>query len=423
MKANWKRFFMAWAMVWSSFGMSAPLVQGFTLTEIGTHVYDASLDPANKTASQLLVDRLSALGVNHIILSPRATMKDPRQSFVVPMTSAMEQPSEYQRYMRLISYIQSKGMTVGIRPIFFVVDEFGGLPYVEVLPDGSEKVWWHGNIQPADPLAWFASFQSYLEIYARIAANAKIREFTVGAELESMTVGEAGVNPLGYPEMWIQLVDSIRPQLAAGTRIMYDINYTDDALYHEDGTVEYGGEFSRWRHRIVDPTSFPSMEAYKSWKALRTLWARFDAVGIDMYRSLMEDATLVPKSYPDLVVKLKEATDEFSDYLTWALKDIDSWVNKRTNLIIKEVGYKSVNNGFIDPFIHAGPGSLNVEHQAAAYEALLRTFHETPLKWYGGIAFWEASVDYSKHGPFDVGFSPIGKRQSERMLQTYFIGN
>ena len=62
-------------------------------------------------------------------------MYDPRGSEITA-TPTGQKADERRRYIRLIRYIQKKGMTVGLRPIFFVVDKNGN-PYVETLEDGT----------------------------------------------------------------------------------------------------------------------------------------------------------------------------------------------------------------------------------------------------------------------------------------------
>lgn len=399
---------------------AANLLKGFTLTEIGQNLYDADLVSGNKTSSQLIVDRLAELGVLHIILSPRATMNNPRNSYLTPMTPAWAKADEKSRYLRLIEYIHGKGMTVGIRPIFFVVDGNGQTPYVEILPNGTEKIWWHGNIEPESPTLWFGSFREYLTPYLEIAREAKIAEFTLGAELESLTVGVSSVNPYGYPAEWIKTLEFARGQLDAATRIEYDLNYTDEGIDVGGGKLEYGGELARWRHRIADSNSFPSQEAYESWKNLVKFWKLLDGVGIDVYRSLAASDTVLPEDFEQLVQLLTLSTKASADYVHWALSTIWPWTGKDQRLSIKEVGFRSVDKCFVDPYVYAGGGALNIAHQAAAYEAIFRAFWTPGYTWFGGVAFWDASVDYTKHGPFDLGFSPIGKQMTEEVIGKYF---
>ena len=394
------------------------MMHGFTVTEIGEHRYDAILNSLEKTEAQLIVDHLAEIGVNHIILSPRATMSDPRDSFVTPLTPASERADERERYIRFITYIHSKGMTVGIRPIFFVVDENGNMPFVEVLPDGTDKVWWHGNVLPRDPQAWFASFREYFTPYLEIAKEMNIKEFTIGAELQSLTVGTPGRN-MGYPEEFLNLLAFMRTQLNPDTRIEYDINYTDERITNGKSS-EIGGELAVWRQRIADTRSFNSMADYENWKNLLEFYRQLDGIGVDVYRSLADADDIIPEDYDALVLKLRRTTDSFVEYFDYALSSMWSYTSKRQTLTIKEIGFRSVTNGFVDPYTYAGPGELNIEHQAAAYEAIFQSFFLAPRAWLGGIGFWDASVDLERHGPFTTSFSPLGKELTESIILNYF---
>jgi hypothetical protein len=399
-------------------------VAGFTLTEIGDHLYDASTDPAHPTEAQQIVDKLYALGVRHINLSPRAHMTDPRGSTLVPYTpSGPARSDERRRYLNLMRYIHGKGMTVGIRPIFFVEDANGNVPYRETLADGTVKVWWHGNIQPSNPNAWFESFRTYLDIYMAIAKVGQADEFTLGAELYSMTVGIEDqwlAYPYGFPGRWLELLRYARTQLGARTRIMYDINFTDDKI--AGGQLdEFGGEFARWRYRLVDLAN-PSDPAQRQiWQDLVDFWNGLDAVGIDMYRSLVPARdTPLPPTYDGLVDLLNQGAGQYASQIDNAMFQIMGVTGTQKSLIFKEVGFKSVDHGFFDPFVYSGAGALNVEHQAAAFDATFQSFWTPGWDWFGGIVFWDASVDPALHGANDLGFSPIGKAQTENVLKRYF---
>jgi len=399
---------------------AATLVKGFTLTEIGNHRYDAMTDVGSKSEAQYIVDRLYDLGVRHIVLSPRAIMRDPRQSFVEPMTPASEMVYEREAYLRLINYVHSRGMTAGIRPIFFVVDANGNTPLYEPLIGGGFKTWWHGNIQPNDPLSWFNSFRVYLETYMEIASVGRVEEFTVGAELQSMTVGigaEWPAYPQGFPRYFRDLVTSARARLGSATVLTYDMNYTDDEVITVNG-VEYGGEVLQWRKALVDDVSngIPPTERFND---LAAIYRAMDVVGVDMYRSLASATEVLPVTYPELVAKLKLASDEFALQLNSTVAAMNATTGVTKGYRIKEVGFRSVDRGFVDPFTYAGTGMLNVDHQAAAYEAVLSSFLLGANPLLSGITFWDASVDTSRHGAIDLGFSPIGKAATEQVMLKY----
>jgi len=400
---------------------SQNLISGFNLTETDIVKYDASASGPTKTTAQNIVDQLFELGVRHINLSPRATMQGPWANELNLTTRPEDRSEERRRYLRLIKYIHEKGMTVGIRPIFFVVDVNGRTPYVERLADGSEKIWWHGNIQPTNPNQWFDSFKAYLDQYMVIAKVGAVEEFTLGAELYSMTVGledQWQAHPYGFPGRWLELLRYSKTKLPTGCRVMYDINFTDAQVGVGGGIQASGGEIERWRYRLVDLKD-PSSPF---WTDLVSFWTELDAIGIDLYRSLASRDQGLPEDYDSLFALLKQTSDRYAAQLDTALFEIESVVDQRKDVILKEVGFRSVERGFIDPFVYTGTDTkrLNLVHQAVAYDALLASFWSPGWDWFKGVIFWDASVDPSMHGPTDSGFSPLGKTKTEDVIKKYF---
>lgn len=405
--------------------LAAPL-GGYNLTEIGDFYYDASIDPSEKTSAQILVDRLYDLGVRHVILNPRAVMRDPRGNEIIPVTPAGDRAAERQRYMRFIRYVHSKGMSVGFRPIFFVVDEAGN-PYRERLPDGSMKLWWHGNIQPQDPNKWFESFRTYLDSYLLLAKVAQVKEFTIGAELYSMTVGiedQWAAHPHGFPGRWLELLRYARSRLAPGTRIMYDINFTDEKVSSGSVAIQAsGGELERWRYRLADLAWPADADEAKIWKNLVDFWTELDAVGIDMYRSLASRTAVIPQDYDALVSMLTDTSSRYATQVDNTLTEIELTLGVSKTIYFKEVGFKSVNRSFIDPFAwdESDPTvRQNILHQAAAMESIFQAFQAPGWDWFGGISFWDISMDPQRHDSEDKGFSPLGKKATEDVLLRWF---
>lgn len=395
-------------------------VRGFNLTEIGNFKYDAA-ESGEQTAAQNRVDELFALGVRQINLIPRAVMRNPRGVELSPMTPPGDRPQERKRYQRFMNYLHAKGMKVGIRPIFLVVDAQGNTPYIEVLPNGDKKIWWHGNIQPADPNAWFESFKTYLDIYLLIAKLGRADEFTLAAELYSMTVGIEDqwlAHPHGFPGRWLSILNYVRGQLP-NTKLMYDVNFTDDKI-QTGSLAEFGGELARWRYRLVD-LAHPQNEAENLiWKDLVGFWSGLDGIGVDIYRSLATKEQQIPNDYSELVSVLTQTAERYASQIDNTVVQIESVIGKQVPIWFKEVGFRSVEKGFIDPFTYAGPGTLNISHQAAAYEAMFRAFWEPGWDWFRGIVFWDASVSPGLHGSSDKGFSPIGKQETETVIRRYF---
>jgi len=409
--------------------MDISMVKGATLTEVGEYIFDAVAADGEKTAAQKMIDRSFSVGVRHIVLTPRAVMTHPRNSELIPMTPPEKRSDERKRLVRLISYIHSKGMTVGIRPIFFVVDEKGHTPYVETLPDGTKKEWWHGNIQPENPNGWFESFKTYLDLYLPLSSQTGVEEFTIGAELYSMTVGiedQWKANPHGFPAQWVRLLAHARTKLPPTTRVMYDINFTDDKIISSvSGIEEYGGELARWRYRIVDLANRTDPVEKEVWKNLVEFWKGLDAIGVDMYRSLATENQKVSSRFNELVLDLKQAADRYASQLDNALFEIEAVTKKPQVVILKEIGFRSVEKGYVNPFRYVGEdrGTVSMTDQAAAYEALFQAFWAPKWDWFRGIVLWDVSINPALHGPKDAGFSFLGKPQTEEIVSRYYGEN
>ncbi len=401
-----------------------PMVKGMNLTQLGGFIYDAN-PTGPKTAAQVAVDQIYDLGARHVVLNPQARMSNPYGNDMIPDVGPSERNAERTRYRNLINYIRSKGMTVGLRPIFFVVGPNGEFPYIVKQPDGSSKTWWHGNIQPSDPNRWFESFKQFHDIYLLIARLNKVEEYTIGAELYSMTVGiedQWKEQPYGFPRQWVQLLRYAKTKVVPTTRMMYDINFTDDKASSNGDLQAMGGEFERWRYRLVDLANPTNPEEYEIWENLVTFWKELDAIGIDMYRSLAGREDLIPRNYNDLVSFLRRRSDEYANQIDIALAEIESVTDHHQYMIFKEVGFRSVDSGFIDPFDYeTGRGNYNDNHMAAAFEALYQSFWEPQFSWFQGASFWDVSVSASRNGGVgDTGFSPVGKPVSTGVLRRIF---
>lgn len=401
------------------------LVRGMNLTQLGQFIYDAAPAGKPKTPAQVAVDQMQTMGVTHVVLNPQAKMFDPRGNDLIPDVPNAQRAQERARYKRLIDYIHSKGMTVGIRPIFFVVKPDGSFPYVEVSADGTSKTWWHGNIQPSDVNRWFESLKQFHDIYILIARLNKVAEYTIGAELYSMTVGledQWPENPYGFPGRWLSLLRYTRSKLGKNMRIMYDINFTDDTAVSSGELTAMGGELERWRYRLVDLAHPENPDEFAVWQDLVNFWNELDAIGIDMYRSLASPNDVLPTNYEDLVSHLQIRSDEYASQIDLTLAEIESVTEKMQYMIFKEVGYRSVNKGFINPFDYeTGLGTYREDHQAAAFEALFRSFWEPRFPWFQGASFWDVSVSPTRNtGVGDTGFSPIGKPQTIQVLQQIY---
>lgn len=396
---------------------------GFNLSEGGDKfIYDASTDPAVLLPAQQQVLAAKGLGATHIILNVRATMTGGHSNEITPVTPPSERSEELKRMLRLISYIKSQGMTAGIRPILFVIGPNGEFPYTERLANGTKKEWWHGNIQPSEPDRWFESFRVYLDRYIDIAKFSKADEFTIGAELYSMTVGledQWKEYPYGFPGRWLELLRYTRSKIP-DARLMYDINFTDDSVA-TGGLQKAGGEIERWRYRLADLAGTTDPAQHEIWKTLVSFWTELDAVGIDMYRSLASKTDVLSPQLDPLTAQLKKRSDSYASQLDTILTEISVYTTVDKKIIFKEVGFRSVDKGFIDPFTYAGSGTYNELHQAAAYAAIFQSFWAPNWPWFSGICFWDIPVDPAQNGTHDLGFNPLAKPQTEGQIKKYFL--
>lgn len=411
-------------MILSSQGLA--MYKGFNLTEYDGFLYDAATD-GSKTDAQKAVDSAKELGSNHIELNIRAKMIGPFSNEIIPVSPAPESSQELRRIVRLMKYIKEQGMTVGLRPIFFVVGPNNEFPVIETLADGTVKTWWHGNIQPSNPTAWFLSFQNYLDRYALVAKMGKADTFTIGAELYSMTVGvedQWKEYPYGFPNQWLNILRYIRAKLSStGTKLAYDVNFTDDSNLDGSGILKSGGELERWRYRLVDLAN-PTDEMQKAvWLDLVQFWKELDIIGIDMYRSLAlpEDKASITNNLEEVTAILRRRSDEYAQQLDTTLLEISLTLEVDKKIVFKEIGYRSVDYSFIDPFNYAGTqGAYNEVHQAAGYTAIFESFMVPGFEWFDGIAFWDIPIDPNANGPGNLGFSPIGKPITSEQIRKYF---
>ena len=76
---------------------------------------------------------------------------------------------------------------------------------------------------------------------------------------------------------------------------------------------------------------------------------------------------------------------------------IDAITGKSSKIMFKEVGFRSTEGGFIDPFDYETKGgTYNEMHQAAAFTALFQSFWKSGFTWFQGGSFWDVGVDPSQ---------------------------
>jgi hypothetical protein len=158
------------------------------------------------------------------------------------------------------------------------------------------------------------------------------------------------------------------------------------------------------------------------WQDLVQFWIELDGIGIDMYRSLAGKKESIPADFPSLVRLLRIRSDQFASQLDDALLNIESITRQPAKVVFKEVGFRSVERGFHDPFNYEnGTGTYNALHQAAAFQAIFESFWQSGFSWFHGGSLWDIGINPARNGgPGDTGFSPLGKPETLRVIQRIF---
>jgi len=87
----------------------------------------------------------------------------------------------------------------------------------------------------------------------------------------------------------------------------------------------------------------------KNWRLLAEFWSGLDFIGIDMYRSLAATNQNFATNQESLTSLLKQTTDRYASQLDNALFEIQMTLGLKNpkQIIFKEIGYRSVENGFV----------------------------------------------------------------------------
>jgi hypothetical protein len=205
---------------------------------------------------------------------------------------------------------------------------------------------------------WFASYRTFIEHYADLAAAYGADQFCVGCELEGTTQREAE---------WRAIV--------AGIRSRYG------------GPLIYAGNHS-------------GEETGMTW------WDAVDLIGVDAYYPL---TTVANPSLDDL----KSAWEP----IVASLGSLAARWQKP--LILTEIGYRSIDGTAMHPWDWQIEGEVDLQEQMDCYLAALESIYNQP--WLGGIYWWSWSPDPLEGGPDDDGYSPHGK-PAEDVLRRWYGG-
>jgi hypothetical protein len=233
-------------------------------------------------------------------------------------------------------------------------------PHLDLWSDPSH---WRGQIGQAyttesEWTEWFASYRTFIEHYADLAAAHGADQFCVGCELEGTTQRE--------PE-WRAVVAGIRSRFA--------------------GPLIYAGNHS-------------GEETGMTW------WDAVDLIGVDAYYPLSTDTNPSP-------AELKSAWQP----IVASLASLAARWQKP--VILTEIGYRSIDGTALHPWDWQIEGSVDLQEQADCYRAAFESVYDQP--WFGGMYWWSWSPDPLEGGPNDDGYSPHDK-PAEDVLRRWFGG-
>jgi hypothetical protein len=209
-----------------------------------------------------------------------------------------------------------------------------------------------GEISPSDIDQWFESYENFIIHYAQIAQQTGVDIFCIGTELKN----------LSSQLEWFDIIGSVRG-------IFY-------------GPVVYAANWDE----------YPSVG----------FWEYLDFIGIDAYFPLARD---------------REATiEEYLQNLDIWLYQIDHFQsNVGKDIVITEVGFKSVKGSAVNPYDWQYEGIMDEVSQADAYRTILSTLQRK--SWLAGLFFWYWDP-ILKHD--SVGYTPYDK-QAEQVLKEFWV--
>jgi hypothetical protein len=251
-----------------------------------------------------------------------------------------------------IQNVQAQGLTVFLKP------------QVDAL-DGTYR----GAFAPSNPAAWFASYQTFILHYAKLASDNGVGGLVIGTELASLSKST-------YLSNWTTIISQIRTLYPSLT-----LAYGANATYAND-------EFTT--------VSF---------------WSQVDLMGVDGYFPLTGQAD------PSVAQLVAAWTNNKSGLnIVQALKNVQSQYNKP--MIFTELGYVSATGTNEAPYSSATPGAAyDPSEQENCYEAFFEVFSQQ-TSWMKGVFWWAWSV--SAPGTSDTGYTPQNKPASTATLPKWY---
>lgn len=283
-----------------------------------------SRDGYGSAAAATHLGQIADSGAGWVQLNPTWFQDSPRDAEIL---AGEETPSDAS----LVAAV-AEAHDVGLRVML--------KPHVDLV-DGTHR----GEIDPADPTAWFASYRSFIGRYADLAARSGVDQFVVGTELEGVSDDR---------QAWLEVVGAVRARYSGP--LLYAANYD-----------EYRGV---------------------------AFWDALDLIGIDAYFPLADrptaDATALESAWRPIRADLQELAAQAD-----------------RQILFTEAGYTSQHGSTTAPYSWTISTRPDQAEQAAGYEALLTAFYGQP--WWAGVHWWYWAVPLEENPNDPLGYAPRGK--------------
>lgn len=317
--------------------------KGFCYAHEGYAVYNGYMGHTSRAALQ----RIAELGVNAVSITPFGYTSDPGKP--MPFRKSSGPGSENDESLIVAaSFAWEHGMRIMLKPHILLSGGHWG---------------WPGEVKMADAKDWSAFFQQYarwITHYAIIAQMCRFESFCVGVELLNTT--------LGHEKEWRDLIAGLRK--IYGGQLTYAANW--------------GNEFENL-----------------------TFWEALDAIGINCYYPLSNDATA---SDAELLRGARAIAQKIGQVAEKHNKPV----------IVTEVGFASRPASWMEPHRDGDGQAPDQTAQRRAYEAIFQAFDKQP--WLAGVYWWKWPTYLEDGGNRDSGFTPNRKAAEEVVGRWYRQG-
>ncbi len=233
-------------------------------------------------------------------------------------------------------------------------------PHVDLFQESGV---WRGEIgkgfSDAKWRAWFESYRQMILRYARLAQEHRVDQFCVGTELRATS---------HRADDWRETIRLVREV--------------------------YGG-----------PLTYASTHDLEAENL--TWWDALDYIGVDAYFSVSDSDN----------PSVEELMAGWKPHVAMLARLARTW---RKPVLLTEIGYRSANGAGKEPWDWATVRPINVEEQANAYEATLRSLASEP--WFAGVFWWVWTTNPHRGGDCDDSYTPLNKPAEDVLRKWYGVG-